>query len=68
MDLFYICLVVSQTEKINNLAEICFDGLGVGGNYIRCLIISKRLGEAKRCGGDFKVIIFRGQRKSASHK
>ena len=44
---------------MNNLAEVCLVGLGVGGNYIRCLVISMGLGGAKRCGGGFKVIILR---------
>ena len=48
---------------MNNLAEVCFVGLGVGGNYVRCrviVVISVGLGGAKRCGGDFKVIILVG--------
>ena len=48
---------------MNNLAEVCTVGLGVGGNYVRCLfilIVSIGLGEAKSCGGGFKVIILRG--------
>ena len=48
---------------MNSLAEVCFLGLGVGGNYIRSVVIvviSMRLGGAKRCGGDLKVIILRG--------
>ena len=24
---------------MNNLAEVCFAGLGVGGNYVRCFVI-----------------------------
>ena len=47
---------------MNNLADVCLRGLGVGGNYVRCLVIaviSMGFGGAKRCGGDFKVIILR---------
>ena len=54
---------------MNNLAEVCFVGLGVGGKYLRCLVIvvkSVGNGGAKRCGADFKVMILRG--KVASHK
>ena len=54
---------------MNNLAEVCFVGLGVGGIYVRCLVIvviSVELGGAKRCGGDFKVIILSGE--GESHK
>ena len=53
---------------MKNLAEVCFVVLG---NYVRCLVIvviSVGLGEAKRCGGDFNVIILRWERKGASHK
>ena len=47
---------------MNNLAEVCFRELGVGENYVRCLVttvISIGFGGAKSCGGDFKVIILR---------
>ena len=52
---------------MNNLAEVCFVGLGVGGIYVRCLVIvviSVGLGGAKRYGGDFKVIILSGEEES----
>ena len=48
---------------MNNLAVVCLVRLGVGGNYKRCLVIvirSMGLGEAKRCGGTFKVVNLRG--------
>ena len=51
---------------MNNLAEICLLGLGVAGNYARCLVISIGRGRAKRCGRGFKVIILMG--KGARHK
>ena len=44
---------------MNNLVEVCLVGLGVGGEYVRCLIISMGVGGTKRCGGGFKVIIMR---------
>ena len=47
---------------MNNLAEICFVGVGVRENYGRCIVIFVifvQLGGAKRCGGDFKAIILR---------
>ena len=47
---------------MNTLAEVCSVGLGVGGNYVRCLfilIVSMGLGGAKSCGGG-EVIILRG--------
>ena len=53
---------------MNNLAEVCLVGLGVGGNYVKCPDMSIGLGGAMRCGGDFKVIILREARKGASHK
>ena len=49
---------------MNNLAEVCFVGLGVGGKYLRCLVIvvkSVGNGGAKRSGADFKVMILRGE-------
>ena len=54
--------MVSQWGKVNDLSENCSLGLGLGGNYLRCLaitVISVGLGGAKKCGGDFKVIIVR---------
>ena len=36
---------------MNNLTEVCLMGLGVGGNYKRCIVIvvmSMRLGGTKR--------------------
>ena len=44
--------------------------LGVGGNYVRHLVITVKsmgLGGAMGCSG-FKVIIIDGQREGASHK
>ena len=35
---------------MNNLAKVCLVELGVGGNYVGCLVISMGLGGAKRCG------------------
>ena len=35
---------------MNNLAEVCLVGLGVEGNYVRCLVISMGLGGAKQRG------------------
>ena len=55
---------------MNNLAEVCAVGLGVGRNYVRCLLIlvvSMGLGGAKSCGGGFKVIILRGRGKGDVH-
>ena len=52
---------------MNSLAEACLVGLGVGGNYVRCVVIaviSMGIGGAKRYGEAFKVKILRG----ASHK
>ena len=49
---------------MNSLAEACLVGLGVGGNYVRCVVIaviSMGIGGAKRYGGAFKVKILRGQ-------
>ena len=57
-ELFYICLVISQREKIHNLAKSRLVGIGVGGNYVRRLVItviSIGRGGAMGCGG-FKVI------------
>ena len=62
------CLITSQSEKMNNLGEVCLVGLGVGGNYARYLVLSVGLGGAKSCGGGFKVIIFMGWTKGTSHK
>ena len=61
---------------MNDLAEVCLVGLGVGANYVRFLVIvviPMRLGGAKRCGKGFKVIILSvasgvGRGKWASHK
>ena len=61
---------------MNNLAEVCLVGLGVGANYVRFLVIvviPMRLGGAKRCGEGFKVIILSvasgvGRGKWANHK
>ena len=47
---------------MNNLVEVCFVGLRVGGNNVRSLVkvvISVGLGGSKRYGEDFKVIILR---------
>ena len=58
IELFWIRLVVSQREKMNtNLAEDFLKELGVGGNYVRCLVIvvtSLGLGGAKTLGGGFR--------------
>ena len=62
VELFEISLVISQKGKMNNLVEVCFVGLGVGGKNVRSLVkvvISVGLGGSKRYGGDFKVIILR---------
>ena len=55
----YISLVISQRDELNNLAEVCLSELGIGGNYVRYLVISMELGGPKRCWGGFKVIIWR---------
>ena len=42
---------------MNNLAEVCLVGLGVRGNYVRCLVvvvINMKFGGAKRCEGSLK--------------
>ena len=49
---------------MNNLVEVCLVGLGIGGNYARCPVISMGLGGAKRCGGGFKATILRGTREA----
>ena len=49
---------------MNNLTEVYLMGLGVGENYVRCLVMSMGLGGAKKCAGSFKVIILRGKRAS----
>ena len=56
---------------MNHLAEVCFVGIGVGGNYVRCLVtvvIPVGLGGAKNRGGDFNVTILNREREGASHK
>ena len=54
---------------MNNLAEVCLSELGIGGNYVRYLVISMELGGPKRCWGGFKVIIWRERKgKGASYK
>ena len=45
---------------MNNLAEVCVVGLGIGGNYERCLVIgviSIGLRGAKRCRRGLKSSI-----------
>ena len=68
IELFYICPVVSEMEKMNNLGEVCLVEIGVGGTYLRCLVISTGLGGEKTCVGGFKVLILKDQRKEESHK
>ena len=68
IELFYICLVVSEIEKINNLGDVCLVEIGVGGTYLRCLVISTGLGGEKMCVGGFKVLILKDQRKEESHQ
>ena len=41
---------------MNNLEEVSLVGLGVGGNYLRHLVISMGLGGAKRCMGGFEGV------------
>ena len=56
---------------MNNLAEVCFVGLGVGGNHVKCLVtvvIPVGLGGAKTRGGDSKVTILSRERERANHK
>ena len=45
---------------MNNLPEVFLLGLRVGGNYVRCLVISIRLGGASRSGRGLKLIILMG--------
>ena len=56
---------------MNDLAEVCLVGLGVGANYVRFLVIvviPMRLGGAKRCGEGFKIIFLREQWNRVTHK
>ena len=52
---------------MNNLGEVCLVKIGIGGTYLRCLVISTGLGGEKMCVGGFKVLILKDQRKG-SHK
>ena len=55
-----MCLVISKKEKINSVAEVSLEGLGIGGNYVKCVaidVISVGLGWVKRDGESLKVII-----------
>ena len=45
---------------MNNLSEVFLLGLRVGGNYVRCLVISIGLGGASRSGRGLKLIILMG--------
>ena len=49
-----------------NLAEVCLMELGLGGNYVRCLVIvviSMGLGGAKTLGGGFRSSFWEEQGK-----
>ena len=39
MEFFWVFLVESQREKMNNVAETCLTGIGVGANYAICLVL-----------------------------
>ena len=50
-----------QRKKINNLAEVCLVGIGVGGNYARCLVRLYHLyvGESNKIhkGGNYQDFV-----------